>query len=395
MTNNNMPTLLILDANQRSALAVTRSLGRLKEVKIYTADSTTEAIGGSSRFSLKYFTHPSLSDDPQAFIDWLRQTLIVESIDLVFPMTEKSSQLILIQNKLSDPIPIPFADYQTVMSLAHKGRLQKLAEAVGVPCPASEHYSSAYDVDSDKIENFPVAIKPCLSHIWQGDHWVDTVVKIAHNKGQLEDFLASTPWLQNHEFMFQEFIPGYGAGLFALYNQGESVCFFSHRRLREKPPQGGVSVLSESILLDPILLDNAKKLLGAAKWHGVAMVEFRVASDGTPYLMEVNTRFWGSLQLAIDAGVNFPELLYRITCGETITTQPSYKTGIRLRWLLGDLDSLYLVLKGSQYTLGEKFARVRHFIAPHLLSTRHEVNRWSDLKPAITELKQYFKDLMK
>ena len=29
---------------------------------------------------------------------------------------------------------------------------------------------------------------------------------------------------------------------------------------------------------------------------------------GTPLLMEVNGRFWGSLQLAIDAGVDFPYL---------------------------------------------------------------------------------------
>ena len=29
----------------------------------------------------------------------------------------------------------------------------------------------------------------------------------------------------------------------------------------------------------------------------------------SPYLMEVNGRFWGSLQLAIDAGVDFPALL--------------------------------------------------------------------------------------
>ena len=390
-----MPTLLILDANQRSALAVIRSLGRLKDVNIYAADSTTEAIGGSSKFCQKYLTHPSLSDNPQAFIDWLRKMLREESIDLVFPITEKSSQLLLMQDQSPDPIPVPFADYQTVMSLAHKGHLTKLSESAGVPCPVSQHYSSACDIDRDKIDNFPVVIKPCLSRIWQGDHWLDTVVQIAHDKNQLEDFLATTPWLQAHEFMLQEFIPGYGTGVFALYNQGEPVCFFSHKRLREKPPQGGVSVLSESIPLNPILLDNAKKLLGAAKWHGVAMVEFRVANDGTPYLMEVNTRFWGSLQLSIDAGVNFPELLYRITLNEPTPPLPPYKTGVRLRWLLGDLDSLYLVLKGSQYSLSEKLTRLLNFFTPHLFSTRHEVNRLSDLKPAVTELKQYIRALIK
>ncbi|MCK4828784.1 ATP-dependent carboxylate-amine ligase, partial [bacterium] len=144
-------------------MAVIRSLGRLKKVSIYAADSTTEAIGGSSRFCDKYLTYPSLSDDPQGFINWITQTLKQEKIDLVFPITEKSSQLLLMQDQASNPIPIPFADYQTVMSLAHKGNLTKLAESTGVPCPCSKHYSSAHEVNSVKIDNFPIVIKPCLS----------------------------------------------------------------------------------------------------------------------------------------------------------------------------------------------------------------------------------------
>ena len=37
------------------------------------------------------------------------------------------------------------------------------------------------------------------------------------------------------------------------------------------------------------------------------MVEFKHDErDGVPKLMEINGRFWGSLQLAIDAGVDFP-----------------------------------------------------------------------------------------
>jgi len=391
-----MTTLLILDANQRSALAVIRSLGRIKNIKIYAADSITETIGGSSKFCHRYLTHPCISNEPQAFIDWLKCTLNTERIDLVFPITEKSSQLLLMLNQSSLPtIPIPFAEHQTVMSLAHKGNLIKLAEAAGVPCPASEFYHSAHDIDHNKIRQFPVVIKPCLSQIWQEDHWLDTAVQIAHSEEQLEGFLTSSPWLQSHDFMLQEFIPGHGAGVFALYNQGDPVCFFSHKRLREKPPQGGVSVLSESTPLDPVLLDNAKKILSAAKWHGVAMVEFRIANSGTPYLMEVNTRFWGSLQLAIDAGVNFPEQLYRITIGKPPLRCPPYKTGVRLRWLLGDFDSLYLFFRNPKYSLYDKLARLLSFFTPHFFSTRHEINRLGDFRPAINEFKQYIRDIIK
>ena len=40
------------------------------------------------------------------------------------------------------------------------------------------------------------------------------------------------------------------------------------------------------------------------------MVEFKLdARDGVAKLMEINGRFWGSLQLAVDAGVDFPAIL--------------------------------------------------------------------------------------
>ena len=40
------------------------------------------------------------------------------------------------------------------------------------------------------------------------------------------------------------------------------------------------------------------------------MFEFKQQRGVAPVLMEVNGRFWGSLALAVHAGVDFPRLLY-------------------------------------------------------------------------------------
>ena len=131
------------------------------------------------------------------------------------------------------------------------------------------------------------------------------------------------------------------------------------------------------------------------KWHGVAMVEFKVSSDGIPYLMEVNARFWGSLQLAIDAGVDFPYLLYKLTLGESPGKASGYKIGIKTRWLLGDLDHLYLILKSHTGRRQGRSLKWRTFIEFSKLfenNTRYEVNRWDDLKPFMFELKQYLRN---
>ena len=69
------------------------------------------------------------------------------------------------------------------------------------------------------------------------------------------------------------------------------------------------------------------------------MVEFRIDKrNGAPILMEVNPRFWGSLQLSIMSGVDFPYLLYKMyKCGD-VEKNLSYKKGIKCRWLLpGDI----------------------------------------------------------
>ena len=65
--------------------------------------------------------------------------------------------------------------------------------------------------------------------------------------------------------------------VFVLCEHGRVRAAFAHRRLREKPPSGGVSVLSESTLPDPVAVEYADRLLRSLKWRGVAMVTKDVA----------------------------------------------------------------------------------------------------------------------
>lgn len=386
--------VLVLDANQRSALAVTRSLGRLG-IYIATADQTPTALAGKSHYSKAYFQAPSPAEEPQHFQRWLKETVERHNIDWVFPTTEISSQLILAAPQFLGAANIPFAPLSTVMHLADKWELVKLARQTGVPHPKSTYYENGVSLEQGAGPEltYPVVLKPTQSRRWLGDRWLNTAVHIAHSAVELRKLIHERSYFRDHPFMLQEYIEGHGSGVFALYHKGKPVTFFAHKRLREKPPQGGVSVLSESAELDPGALRYTQALLNNVEWHGVAMVEFRVARDGTPYLMEVNTRFWGSLQLAIDVGVDFPAMLYRISQGETVQPISHYKTGQRLRWVLGDIDSLYLFIRSKDFTKKQKLLRLIQFLTPHPLITRHEVNRWGDLGPAWLELKTYLKAL--
>jgi len=50
-------------------------------------------------------------------------------------------------------------------------------------------------------------------------------------------------------------------------------------------------------------------------------------------LMEVNPRFWGTLDLAIRAGVNFPYLTATIAARGDVKPVSRYEKGARLRWV--------------------------------------------------------------
>lgn len=389
MKNSDKHTILVLDANQRASLAVVRSLGKHPGATILSADDKTNALAGSSKYSSDYKQYPSPQHKPKEFIDWLADFTLKHNIFAVLPITEVTSQLILMHYNRFKHCLIPFASFEQVMSIANKWQLVKLARKLHVPTPLSYYFSSAASFEFPPELSFPVIVKPCMSKIWLDKECLDTSVHIAKNEVELQTLLKTKDYLIDHEFMLQEFIPGHGAGVFCLYKQGQELAFFAHQRLREKPPSGGVSVLSQACEPDPMLKTYAQKLLGAANWHGVAMVEFRISTDGTPYLMEVNARFWGSLQLAIDSGVDFPLLLLKgLLLNESINP-PSINPEQQLRWLLGDIDHLYLKLKSSNYTVLEKIKAILIFLAPPRRHRRHEINRLDDLMPAWQELKHY------
>ncbi len=389
-----MKRVLVLDASQRSALATTRSLGR-RGVPVITADDSPTALAGASRFSVGYHSYASPQTQPVQFIADIAALVRQEHVEIILPMTELTMGLLLEARDHFVNVCLPFADAATIDALANKCALMRLAESLDVPVPTTWYVDNPATLPGDlSALPYPVVVKPGRSWQQVDGHWIRAAVRFANSPDAVQDLVNTEPGLRTQPFMLQACVAGSGQGVFALYDQGKPIAFFSHRRLREKPPSGGVSVLSESVPVDPELLAIARTLLDAVSWHGVAMVEFKVGADGTAYLMEVNTRLWGSLQLAVDAGVDFPWLLYQMACGESLSPSEGYRTGRRSRWLLGDLDNLYLNLRNNELGNGEKLRCLLHFMTPRPFRTRHEVDRWSDMRPFWWELRQYVRDLL-
>jgi predicted ATP-grasp superfamily ATP-dependent carboligase len=115
----------------------------------------------------------------------------------------------------------------------------------------------------------------------------------------------------------------------------------------------------------------------------------RELSTGVLNIMEVNGRFWGSLQLALDAGVDFPTLLVECALGEGKNCHPApYRNGVRTRWEWGEVDYVYLQAKRAR-AAGSSGIRAALRSATEVLrwsrKDRAEIFRLSDPLPFLGE----------
>jgi predicted ATP-grasp superfamily ATP-dependent carboligase len=321
---------------------------------------------------------------------------------VLFPMTDITTILTAqIRNALDPLVRIPIASKEQIERVQDKRQVVLAAQQIGIPCPKTfmlDETENLHDVAQQL--HYPVVLKPRLSWLLRGDAWISGSVQYAYDAEDLKK-----KYLESHSLipkpLIQERIAGEGRGVFLLVWNGELKAAFCHRRLREKPPWGGVSVYRESIPLDREMVDESYKLLQGFGWEGPAMVEFKVDSrDGSARLMEVNGRFWGSLQLALDAGLNFPLLSYRLASGEDAPSQFDYKVGVRSRWLLGDLDQLLI-----QWTHPEGKNGFSHYKTSKLRASldfmklcerdlHYEVLRLEDPAPGWYECKSYIQALV-
>jgi predicted ATP-grasp superfamily ATP-dependent carboligase len=387
--------ILVTDGDNRSALAAVRSLGRAGH-EVFSACDFLPTLCSTSRYCSGKDTYPSPVVDPLGFVHAVHEIVRRRAIDLLMPMTEIST-LLLTEHAAGLPSQcrLPFPDVAAVSAAADKCQVLRLAGELGVPAPRSIAVSSPQEgLDAAATLGFPVVLKSGRSRVWNGQRWISTSVAYARTREELVEHLARVP-SEAFPVLAQERIEGPGVGVFLCCDDHGVMAAFAHRRIREKPPSGGQSVLSESTAVDPVALDQASRLLRALHWRGVAMVEFkRDMRDGSLRLMEINGRFWGSLQLAIDAGVDFPGLLVDLAEGRRPASLPTYRLGVRLRWLWGDVDSLLAVIFKSRRGLNlppshpGRFRSVLNFLVLWKPRMRYELERINDPGPAWLELRR-------
>ena len=367
---------LVLEGDGKPALAAVRSLGRAGcEVDVVAAGRGAMAF--ASRYCRRRFVEPSIRE-ADAWRAFLLERLREGRYDAMLLAGQSSAERIGERRELFDPLVrmlLPDADSFRVA--LDKVQTLRLAQRLGVPVP-----HTLFPADVAELERaaqglaYPQVVKGATGS-------GSTRVRYAASPAQLiEQFVevarlgagdASPP-------MVQEQIVGEGVGYAGLFRQGQPLAEFMWRRLQEYPATGGPSAAAESIA-DDGLRSLARTTFEALRWTGPAMIEFkRDRRDGTLRLMEINPRFWGSLELAIRCGVDFPRLYLDACLDRPFAPVLSYRVGRRLSFLN------YKLLRGLASPAGG-FSLLWDLARP----LQFDID-WRDLKPTLREVRAIWWD---
>jgi len=332
---NSKLKILVTDGQYKHTLSIVRSLGK-KGHEVTVLARSPKDIAACSRYcsEIAYVS----GTGPEGFASTVLEILKGKPQDVVIPVGYAATRaLARVKQSLLPIARIEVADFDQICLAADKERIRELAAHLGIPTPSTLYPDSREVVEScaDRL-GYPVVVKARKES-------AGITTRLVKERSMLppafDSLVAAGVHSESDPPMVQEFIPGYGCGFFALYQHGRCKRIFMHRRIRENPPSGGISCCAESFY-DQNLKELSLRLLNALQWHGVAMVEFRYDERDSKYkLLEINPKFWGSLDLALAAGADFPGDLCRMAAGEQLRYAEEYRKNLRYHWLFsGDLQ---------------------------------------------------------
>lgn len=351
--------------------------------------SASWSKAGWSRFAAGTFTYPSPDENLAGFVERIAAKVKEHGNALVLPMTEQTTLPLSIHRQaiIEAGGHLVLPSHEVVRNAFDKQFTSELASSLGVAVPQTVFLNQQADPSAvARSLEYPVVLKPRSSQEISTASSIRTTGAPLYARDETE-FLEAFGKLRERcsEMLVQEYVTGAGVGYFALMREGEPIAEFAHRRIRDVRPTGSGSSLRVSTPVLPAVREAGLAMLRALKWHGVAMVEFRMRGS-TPVFLEVNGRFWNSLALAIYSGVDFPALLVSMFESGDVPRQQGYAEGVRCRWFLGDLRHLIEVWRGAPKGYAgpfpERWPTLRSFLRP-VSGTFHDNFRWSDPLPEL------------
>jgi predicted ATP-grasp superfamily ATP-dependent carboligase len=335
--------VLVLDADKRQALAACRGLGRADH-DVGAAGYQPSALAGWSRYTRRYHRLPSPRGATDDFGAALRALTTEQGYDVVVAV-EDPTVAALVEAGLEIPT-VPRLG-TGLERLVDKVALAGIAAAAGVAYPPTEVLDGPTHAGVLERLGAPAVVKPARSAVaLDGRVSHHSGAAVTPDPAAVAD-AAETIGRQGLVPIAQERIERADKINVTIFRRsGISEVRFPYRVLRDVPLTGGIAVTLETVSAEQGIGANAVAALelvcDEAGYEGIANGEFCLsARDGRLYLIEVNTRPWGSLWFAERLGQRVADRAVRHAVELPSAPSPPARAGRRyhnpageLRWVL-------------------------------------------------------------
>lgn len=387
----------MLDGHAAAALAFTRSLGRAGHWVAVGANQGIFAAAKLSKYCRISFEYPVSTADAAAFAVSVAEFATANKIDLIVPVTDWTTlPLAHHSDQISFPCPVALPNPGALALASDKYRTVELARSLDIPVPSTWLISSPLETETLPQLAFPVVVKDRFSVRWVDNQAVFGSVSYAYSGEELSTKVVDRLNIAG-DVLIQEFVRGTGIGFSCFSVDGEARMPFQWQRIRETDPRGSGSSARESIAVDPVTAELSAKLIRAAGFDGIAMVEYKQeAGSGRSVLMEINGRPWGSIQLAIASGVDYPR--YVVDWWLSNTKPPKdvpFKVGITCRRMAGELTHLENLRRGTPagwpVPYPSLWGSLVKIAVPWYPGLRYDDFAGGDFRPGAAEIANWFR----
>ena len=319
---------LVTDAHIRWSVAGIRALGRAG-LDVVALAPRREAAGLWSRHAVVRERGPDSIEDPRAFAATVGELARRYGPLVVYPAHEQAIDALFDPAAELPPEAIlPYPGARETQVLRDKRELAARAQAAGLAAPATLAEATAAEL----LRTSPPV--PCVVKPARPGSALQTT-RVIETREQLDALLRELP--EGEPLLVQERARGPLTGLAVVVDRdGRLVAQFQQVAKRTWPPEAGGSTLAVSVEPDAALAARTAAMLAEGGYWGFAQCQYLETASG-PALIDVNTRFYGSLPLALAAGVNLPAIWHAVTLGREPGPPPSYRAGVSYRWLESEL----------------------------------------------------------
>lgn len=335
--------LIVDDGERRGALAGARQLGRNGWRVGIAATGGARGFTSRSRHVDAIHDVPKLADGLDPFLAGVAAACDVGAYDLVFPADDPEVLALSYgRDRLSAALPYP--QHEQVLTVHDKVAIAAAAGRFGVHVPAT-----FLPDDFDASRAGPWIVKTRLQWDPQTSpvprRWQTHAVPDGSTaRAAIDELVAdeAEPFVQAHVdgglLALTMVLDPDGEVAAAVQGAGPALTW---------PPGVGPRVRSTTVTVDPDLVERVAALLRAHGWWGLADVDFIVGADGTPYLIDINGRFHGSMAIAPAAGVPMAHVWASVALGRRPRQALHGRGGARFQWLEADLRRALVERRGG------------------------------------------------